>query len=148
MTKRERMKNEEKHEENTEKEQLNELGKFFAERSTMSKKQIEAILKTREKERLRKGDYVLENRRISKGAFYRIVKQARENIEEAIYTILFMIYQNIITEEDVATLVAFVNLLRTNKIDEEKEEQIKEGVEEAIKKIIKQITKNRKHEIS
>ncbi|MBO3762701.1 MAG: hypothetical protein FGF47_00655 [Candidatus Brockarchaeota archaeon] len=142
------MKNEEKHEENTEKEQLNELGKFFAERSTMSKKQIEAILKTREKERLRKGDYILGNRRISKGAFYRIVKQARENIEEAIYTILFMIYQNIITEEDVATLVAFVNLLRTNKIDEEKEEQIKEGVEEAIKKIIKQITKNRKHEIS
>ncbi|MGB9758585.1 MAG: hypothetical protein ACP5KW_02580 [Thermoproteota archaeon] len=143
MTKKGETKNEEKSEESREKEQLNELGKFFAERSAMSKKQIEAILKTKEKGRLRKEDYVLENRRISKGAFYRIVKQARGNIEKAIYTILFMIYQDIITEEDVATLVAFVNLLRTNEIDEEKEEQIKKGVEEAIKKIVKQITKKR-----
>lgn len=143
MTKEERTKNEKEHEESEEKEQLNELGRFFAERSIMSRKQVEAILKTREKKRLNKEDYILENKRISKGAFYRIVKQARGNIEKAIYTILFMIYQDIITEEDVATLVAFVNLLRTNKIDEEKEDQIKEGVEEAIKKIVRQITKNK-----
>lgn len=141
MTEREGIKNEEKRRESEENKQLNELGKFFAERSAMSKKQVEAILKTREKGRLKKEDYVLESRRISKGAFYRIVKQARGNIEKAIYTILFMIYQDIITEEDVATLVAFVNLLRTNKIEKEKEEQIKKGVEEAIKKIVKQITK-------
>jgi hypothetical protein len=143
MTKKGEAKNGEIIGESGGKEQLNGLGKFFAKRSAMSKKQIEAILKTREKGRLRKEDYVLENRRISKGAFHRIAKQARGNIEKAIYTILFMIYQDIITEEDVATLVAFVNLLRTNEIDEEKEEQIKEGVEEAIKKIVKQITKKK-----
>lgn len=143
MTKKVLPQNEEKKEESKERERLDELGKFFADRSTMSKKQIEAILITREKGQLGKEDYILGNKRVSKGAFYRVLKQARGNIEKAIYTVLFMIYQDIITEEDTATLVAFVNLLKTNRIEEEKEEKIKEGIEEAIKKIVKQITRNK-----
>jgi len=117
----------------------NRMSNFFAKYSILSERQIEALEILRRKNRLSKDDYILDGRKVTKGAFYRVVAQARENMKKTIYTLLFLTYQDILKEEDIETLFAFVNMLKMNKISEEKEEKIIKEVEIAIEKIVKEI---------
>jgi len=54
----------------------------------------------------------LSGRKVSKGAFFRSLSQARNNIEGAVYTLTLLVFEDIISQRDIDNITIIGSLLR------------------------------------
>ncbi|OYT66617.1 hypothetical protein B6U74_00290 [Candidatus Bathyarchaeota archaeon ex4484_205] len=92
------------------------IDKNIIKLTNLTRKQLEALLKYISNE---KRDYILDKKRISKGAYHRILSQARQNIAKTLVTIAVLAMLNIINEEDILSLIEIGQELQRVEIEEQ-----------------------------
>lgn len=102
-----------------------ELNDFLADRSSLTKRQIECLsLYTTAQRSVRRGanderPYAIAG--VSEGAYYRVVGQAKNNVNQAIYTILLSTRMGIIDATDVQRLLNLVGRIPQETSDSSNE---------------------------
>ena len=80
----------------------------------LSKTQIDTILIEISKKKdlnLDKRLLLRDNGKVSKGSFLRTYKQAKNNIEKTIYTLIFLQYISVLDDNNISNLIKISNIL-------------------------------------
>ena len=90
----------------------------------------------------------LSNKRVSKGAFFRSLAQARRNIEAAIYTLTLLAYEEVIGQRYIDNITIVGNLLRElaespELVETAEIQQVLEKSEALITRAIREMTARR-----
>jgi len=84
---------------------------FLLRKSGITEVQLDTLLASKEEGNLDYKRTLREKRKVSKGAFSRTLKQARQNLEASLYTIFLLSYLDLINQSDVNHLVRNTRML-------------------------------------
>jgi len=110
----------------------NDILKFIVERSLITSKQLDIILK-----RLR-GERGMQER--SRGAYYRLLKQSREKLTGLIYSILLLQLIGLLNEQTKGVLERLskqVAVTQSSDIDEQAARDVIQVMDELVRRISK-----------
>jgi hypothetical protein len=114
------------------------LESLFASRSSLTPTQIQSIIlqKRVQKKELTASEAIRKRGAggVTSGAYYRVVGQARSNIEEALYTLLFCSRAGVIQMDDLRRLLDLISSAPT--VDEQSVEQVISLVDALVKRIV------------
>ncbi len=103
--------------------------RYLIKRSAFTKVQLDTYLidciTSGEKISLKMKIEMRDKTNVSKGAFLRTLKQAQENLQRAIYTLILAEYIGILEEEATIKLIQIGNLLKNRKKEITKESAFK-----------------------
>jgi len=90
-----------------------EVGKFLVERTSLTKSQLDTLLISLfNNKNLNYKTLQRDKRKVSKGSFIRTLKQAKNNVENSIYTLIILEYFSIIEENHIVDLIKIGNVLK------------------------------------
>ena len=112
------------------KSNFNTIMQEIIKKSLFTERQIEIILKQKKMLQVEFG--------VSKGAYYRQLRQARSKIESLYYTILLLqAYDVILPESDVMfRLAEQLNVMKESDFTPENEGQIMDVIQQAVKQLV------------
>jgi len=115
---------------NPDKSNFNTIIREIIKKSLFTERQIEIILKQKKMLDVEFG--------VSKGAYYRLLGQARSKIESLYYTILLLqAYDVILPESDVMfRLAEQLNVMKESDFAPENESQIIDVIQKAVKQLV------------
>lgn len=92
----------------------NAIRAFLTKNSNLTKIQLSAVLSYVQGEHVTSdsGARKLLGKRVTKGAFFRSLTQARHNIGCSIYTLTLLVYEGVISQRDIDNITIVGNLLR------------------------------------
>ncbi|MCP8312254.1 MAG: hypothetical protein L6M37_04805 [Candidatus Methylarchaceae archaeon HK02M1] len=103
--------------------------RYLIKRSAFTKVQLDTYLidciTSGEKISLKMKIEMRDKKNVSKGAFLRTLKQAQENLQKAIYTLILAEYMGILEEGATIKLIQIGNLLKNRKKEITKESAFK-----------------------
>jgi len=81
--------------------------------SSLTKTQLSAVLSYVQGDHVTSDSdvYKLSGKRVTKGAFFRSLTQARQNIEQSLYTLTLLVYEGVISQRDIDNITIVGNLL-------------------------------------
>lgn len=87
---------------------------FLTKNSNLTKTQLSAVLSYVQGEHVTTDASArkLSGKKVTKGAFFRSLTQARHNIESSIYTLTLLVYEGVINQRDIDNITIVGNLLR------------------------------------
>jgi len=117
---------------------VSELDSHLALRSSLTKKQIERLSLQISAEK-RHGSTIKSQPKhlivgVSEGAYYRVVDQAKKNVDEALYTLLLCSRMGVIRTEDLTRLLRLV--IRAPEEPSENTEEVVSLVDALVRKIV------------
>jgi hypothetical protein len=91
----------------------NAIRTFLTKNSSLTKTQLSAVLSYVQGDHVTPGlgIYKLSGKRVTKGAFFRSLTQARRNIEHSLYTLTLLVYEGVISQRDIDNITIVGNLL-------------------------------------
>ena len=91
----------------------NAIRTFLTKNSSLTKTQLSAVLLYVQGDHVTSGlgIYKLSGKRVTKGAFFRSLTQARQNIERSLYTLTLLVYEGVISQRDIDNITIVGNLL-------------------------------------
>ncbi len=91
----------------------NAIRTFLTKNSSLTKTQLSAVLSYVQGDHVTSGSdaYRLSGKRVTKGAFFRSLTQARRNIEQSLYTLTLLVYEGVINQRDIDNITIVGNLL-------------------------------------
>ena len=92
----------------------NAIRAFLTKNSSLTKTQLSAVLSYVQGEHMTSDldTRKLSGKRVTKGAFFRSLTQARHNIECSIYTLTLLVYEGVVSQRDIDNITIVGNLLR------------------------------------
>ncbi|HYA21753.1 MAG TPA: hypothetical protein VEG31_01045 [Thermoproteota archaeon] len=86
---------------------------FLMKNSSLTKTQLSAVLSYVQGDHVTSDSdvYKLSGKRVTKGAFFRSLTQARQNIEQSLYTLTLLVYEGVISQRDIDNITIVGNLL-------------------------------------
>jgi hypothetical protein len=91
----------------------NAIRTFLTKNSNLTRTQLSAVLSYVQGDHSTsdRGVYRLSGKRVTKGAFFRSLTQARRNIGRSIYTLTLFVYEGIVSQRDIDNITIVGNLL-------------------------------------
>jgi hypothetical protein len=113
-----------------------QLDEFLARRSSLTKRQIELLLLQISLQNApsesESGAKIVG---VTKGAYYRVLSQAKSNIDQALYTVLLCSRMGALRMEDLRRLLDMMGRVPTD-VAEVESEQVQQLVEALLKRIV------------
>ncbi|NHW00143.1 MAG: hypothetical protein HA496_11025 [Thaumarchaeota archaeon] len=97
------------------------IGKLL-EDSNLTPKQLEALLlySSSIEQRIVKNGYVdIDGKKVSKGAFFRILSQAKKNVRKSIVTLILMSYTGLMDVDQFSAIMQIANIMMQSKGQDE-----------------------------
>jgi len=123
---------------------------FLTQNSSLTRTQLAAVLSYIGGDHTtgERGSRALSGRRVSKGAFFRSLSQARRKIQSAIYTLALLVYEGVLSQRDIDNITIVGSLLRElaeteDTVEIGEIEQIFEKSQAIIAKTVKDMTGKR-----
>jgi len=123
---------------------------FLTKNSSLTRTQLAAVLSyiRGEHDSFDRDTRKLSGRKVSKGAFFRSLSQARRNIEGAVYTLALLVFEDVISQRDIDNITIIGDLLhelaQSSEVSEMGEIQQVLGKSEAmIARAIREMTSKR-----
>ena len=90
-----------------------EVGKFLVKRTSLTKSQLDTLLISLfNNKNLNYKTLQRDKGKVSKGSFIRTLKQAKNNVENSIYTLIILEYFSIIEENHIIDFIKISNVLK------------------------------------
>lgn len=123
---------------------------FLTKNSSLTKTQLAAVLSyvRGEHSSFDRGTRKLSGKKVSKGAFFRSLSQARRNIEGAVYTLTLLVSEDVMSQRDIDNITIVGNLLhelaQSSEVSETGEiQQVLEKSGAIITRAIREMTSRR-----
>ncbi len=117
-------------------EKTDRIVEKLLEESTLTLKQLKALLLYSDniERKIVKGGYVeLDGRKISKGAFFRTLSQAKKNVRKSVITLIIMAYMGLMDANQFSTIMQLTDIMMQIK---EEEEDLSNALVEKLKAIV------------
>jgi hypothetical protein len=114
---------------------LDPLLEFLLNRASVTQIQFETMVLSKEEGRLGKKASLRKGGPVSKGSFWRTLRQARSNVESSVYTVLLMSYAGLIPSgklNQLARVASLVQEIRKQDLGKEDLARVERAAEEFV----------------